>query len=160
MILFRLLLILVVWIMAIHLDKITQVSSHIILLLFYIIYVLLLLFILHNYIYMYVCKYVYVCTYAHIKIHNGELQSQAVYVTRFAKRGLILASNFSTLQDSNSTCHWTTVLKFCSLLFLLLILRECKFWVISSTTRKLMPLQSSKIGCEYKTPFPKSGHIW
>ena len=42
------------------------------------------------------------------------------------KRGLILTSNSSTLQECNSTCDCTTVLKFCIILSLSLSLCECK----------------------------------
>ena len=59
---------------------------------------------------------------------------------RICEKGLILPYNFSTLQECNSTCDWTTVLKFCTMHFLSLSLCECKFWVISSTTCKVMPL--------------------
>ena len=51
----------------------------------------------------------------------------SIYVTRFAKRGLTLVSSFSTLKDCNSTCDYTTVLKFCTMRFLSLNLCGYKF---------------------------------
>ena len=41
-----------------------------------------------------------------------------IYVTEFAKRGLIHASNFSTLRICNSAYVWTTALKLSSRTFL------------------------------------------
>ena len=82
-----------------------------------------------------------------------------VYVTGFAKRGLIHASNFATLRMCNSAHVLPTTLKFGTWPFLSLWLYERKFQLNSSLTNEVMPLQSCKIGCMYKTPFRKSSHI-
>ena len=40
-----------------------------------------------------------------------------------------------------------------------MVIRQ-KIQLNSLLTNKVMPLQSCKIGCVYKTPFRKSGHIY
>ena len=54
----------------------------------------------------------------YIKETNSELIAIAKYVTKFAKRGLIHASNFSTLRMCNSTSIGPTALEFGSKSFL------------------------------------------
>ena len=81
-------------------------------------------------------------------------------MTGFAKRGLIHVSNFATLRMCNSAHVRPTTLKFGTWPFLSLWLYERKFQRNSSLKNEVMPLQSCKIGCVYKTPFRKSGHIF
>ena len=78
-------------------------------------------------------------------------------MTKFSKRGLIYSFNFSTLCIANSTCIWSTALKFGSRTVLslhLAIYRTENFRL-----HEVMPLQSHKIGCVYKTPFCKFSNI-
>ena len=63
------------------------------------------------------------------------------------------ASNFSTLRICNSACIGPTALKFGSCTFLSLHLQERKFQPNSLLINEVMPLQSWKIGCMYKTLF-------
>ena len=75
------------------------------------------------------------------------------------EKGLIYASNFSTLMLYNSACVWPTALKFSSRTVLLLHLYDRKFQLNSLLINYVVPLQSCTIGCVYKTPFRKSSHI-
>ena len=83
-----------------------------------------------------------------------------LYVTGFAKRGLIHTSNFSNLTLHNSAFVRHTALKFSRRTVLSLPLHDRKFQSNSLLKNEVIPLQSHTIGCVYKTPFRKSSHIY
>ena len=77
---------------------------------------------------------------------------------QICKKSLIHAYSFSTLKLCKSACVWPITSKYGSKTFLSLHLNDRIFQLNSSLINKVMPLQSCKIRCVYKTPFCKSGH--
>ena len=53
-------------------------------------------------------------TYGDVKslLYNNTELEVSLYLTEFTKRGLVHASNFSTLRLCNLTCLWPTALNF------------------------------------------------
>ena len=97
-----------------------------------------------------------ILVYRYSNIVNTQ---QTRYVTGFAKRGLMHASNLSTLKICDSAYVRPIAFKFGKLSFLSLYLFEIKFQLNILFTKEVMLRQSCIIGCVYKTPFRKSGHI-
>ena len=80
-------------------------------------------------------------------------------VTGFAQRGLIHASNFSTLRKCNSTHVWSGALKFGSRTFLSHYVYKRKFYFNNLLSNEVSYASSKfQITCVYKILFHKSGH--
>ena len=79
-------------------------------------------------------------------------------MTKFVKRGLVHASDFSTLSICNSASIGPAALKFGSKLFYHCTNRTENISLIV-LTNEVMAHHSWKIRCVYKTPFRKFGHI-
>ena len=79
------------------------------------------------------------------------------------KKGLIHATNFTNSRLCNSACVWLTALKFGGRTVLLLHIQHWKFQSNNIHTYKwneVMPFQSHKIRCVYKTSFCEFSHIY